>query len=202
MDYYRASVTEKSWDFLVKLNREFKFTLIGGWAVWLYTGQLKSKDIDIVIDQTQLARLKNKYSIHKNARLSKYEIKKGEVDVDIYVPYYSNLGIPMETILPDFRIINGFSLPSWELLLALKAVAWDSRKISPKGRKDFLDIIGLFNRKQLDKKAIIYWFGEISGGQKIKENLKQEIKRTVKVTDLGLNEHQMAKFKKIWLEKL
>ena len=55
MAYYRDSVTEASWQLLQKLKREYKFCLIGGWAVWLYTKQLKSKDIDLVVAPEELS---------------------------------------------------------------------------------------------------------------------------------------------------
>lgn len=130
MNYYRDSVTNKSWQFLRKLNKKINFVLIGGWAVWLYTRQLKSKDIDIVVDLPQLSKIRKSYEMYKNGRLKKYEIKVDEVEVDIYSAYYSNLGIPAEEILADAKNISGFSVPSLELLLVLKSVAWYSRRIS------------------------------------------------------------------------
>ena len=57
MAYYRDSVTEASWQLLQKLKREYKFCLIG-WAVWLYTKQLKSKDIDLVVAPEELSRIR------------------------------------------------------------------------------------------------------------------------------------------------
>lgn len=71
MNYYRDSVTQKSWRFLTELARKYRFVLIGGWAVWLYTKQLKSKDIDIVVDLNQLAKLKTRFDLVKNSRLKK-----------------------------------------------------------------------------------------------------------------------------------
>jgi len=50
-----------------------RFVLIGGWAVWLYTQQLKSKDIDIVIDLPTLDALKSAYEIEKNHRLKTFQ---------------------------------------------------------------------------------------------------------------------------------
>ena len=79
MEYYHSLITQKSFDFLQKLRREFEFILIGGWAVFLYSHSLKSKDIDIIVDYSQLAKLKEIYNVAKNDRLKKYEIKKGAV---------------------------------------------------------------------------------------------------------------------------
>lgn len=202
MDYYRDSVTNQSWQFLQKLNQEINFVLIGGWAVWLYTRQLKSKDIDIVVDLPQLSKIRKNYEMYKNGRLKKYEIKINEVEVDIYPAYYSNLGIPAEEILANAGNIDGFSLPSPELLLILKSVAWYNRKISAKGRKDFLDIIGILNLPKLDQRKINYHWGKIIGGQKIVRALVEEISRTVKIPELNLNEYKTAKLKKKWLETI
>jgi len=104
MVFYRDSVTESSWQLLQELKRQFKFCLIGGWAVWLYTQQLKSKDIDMVIDLGQLSKLRQKYDLVKNERLKKHQFRRGEVEVDVYTPYYSNLGIKAEKILTASRI--------------------------------------------------------------------------------------------------
>jgi len=43
---------------LLELNRKYRFVLIGGWAVYLYSKALKSRDIDIVIDFETLAKMK------------------------------------------------------------------------------------------------------------------------------------------------
>ena len=94
MPYYRDQVTQKSWEFLQTLARQYRFTLVGGWAVWLYTHQLKSKDIDMIVEFDVLEKLRTDYQLFKNDRLKKYEITQEEVQVDIYVPHYSNLGIP------------------------------------------------------------------------------------------------------------
>ena len=49
MDYYHNLVTQESWSEILKIQKNLKFILIGGWAVYLYTKALKSKDIDIII---------------------------------------------------------------------------------------------------------------------------------------------------------
>ena len=48
MPYYHDLITEKSWQILQELKRRHTFILIGGWAVYLYTKQLKSKDVDVI----------------------------------------------------------------------------------------------------------------------------------------------------------
>ena len=74
MNFYRDQVTQKSWQLLQDMAKKYKFVLIGGWAVWLYTHQLKSKDIDLVVEFDQLERLRQDFSLTKNDRLKKYEI--------------------------------------------------------------------------------------------------------------------------------
>jgi hypothetical protein len=49
MAYYHDIITQKSWEELKTLNKELKFVLIGGWATYLYTRELKSKDIAILV---------------------------------------------------------------------------------------------------------------------------------------------------------
>ncbi|HLD75822.1 MAG TPA: hypothetical protein VI874_02295, partial [Candidatus Norongarragalinales archaeon] len=60
--------------------------LIGGWAAFLWTGKHKSKDIDIVVGHDALSGLKQRQALTKNEKLRKYEIKRGDVDIDIYTP--------------------------------------------------------------------------------------------------------------------
>lgn len=73
--FWHDAVTDKSFYTLQSLRKDFDFVVIGGWAVFLYTQTLKSKDIDIIVDLEVLARLKNRFDVTKNERLQKYEIK-------------------------------------------------------------------------------------------------------------------------------
>ena len=72
-EFYHELITEKSFKTLQELRKKFKFILIGGWAVFLYTKSLKSKDIDMVIDYDELGRIKKAYALSKNDRLKKYD---------------------------------------------------------------------------------------------------------------------------------
>ena len=144
MDYWHNILTEKSWEILQKIKSDFNFTLIGGWAVYLWAKTHKSKDIDIIIDFETLSKLKEKYGIRKNEHLKKYEIKQEEIDIDIYVPYYSKLIIPLEEI--ETEKIEAFTVAKLEYLLVLKQGAEMERKESEKGEKDRVDILSiLFN---------------------------------------------------------
>ena len=112
MEYWNSLLTEESWRLLQELiQRPYKFTLIGGWATYLWTRQQKSKDIDIVLDSVgDLDLLKTEGNLRKNENLRKYEIKHGEVDVDVYVPYYSRLSIPPEEIREHTTQIEGYAV--------------------------------------------------------------------------------------------
>lgn len=144
MEYWHNLVTEKSWKILQQLKGKFDFSLIGGWAAYLWTRAQKSRDIDIIVDFRTLEQLKKSYDVRKNDHLKKYEIKIEEIDVDIYVPYYSRLAFPLED-LPKEEIakIEGFSVVSKEILLILKQSAEEARSMSEKGEKDRLDILSL-----------------------------------------------------------
>ncbi len=150
-EYWSPLLTEKSWKLLQELRRKYKFVLIGGWAVHLLTKQLKSRDIDIVVSINELQKLKEE-GLNKNDRLKKYEIKKEECDVDIYVEHYSNLAIPTEDIKNYIIKIEGFDAAAPELLLILKQAAYVERENSTKGEKDKLDIISLLLFSDIDFK--------------------------------------------------
>ena len=193
MSYYHDLITEKSWQLLQIFKRNHQFILIGGWAVFLYTQGLKSKDIDIIVNYEELAQLKGEYNLYKNDRLKKYEIHQAEIDIDIYVPFFSELGIPVENIQNKWRIMTGFRLPEPEILLILKQTAWAERRHSLKGEKDKIDIIALLQkavdikkyRKLLDIYKLIQYQKQL-----------QELLSSMRfVPELKLNEYQYSRLK-------
>lgn len=201
MQYYHDLITEKSYKFLQDLKRNYKFILIGGWAVYLYTRSLKSKDIDIIIDYEGLAKFKENFDVFKNDRLKKYEIKTGEFDVDIYLSHYSELGVGVAEIEKRSITREGFIVPQPEMLFILKLFAWKSRRGSTKGRKDELDIMSMailpeFDWMQYKDYVVACKFEEI--------NLLflNFLKKTSSVREMKINEQGMAKIKKIILGKL
>lgn len=185
MSYYRNQVTQKSWQILTVLSSKYHFVLIGGWAVWLYTKQLKSKDIDIVVNLDHLGKLSTDYALEKNERLKKYEIRQEEIEIDVYTPFYSQLGVPGEIILQTAINLDGFNVPPPEILLKLKMVAYQGRKGSDKGRKDLVDIISLMCLPELK-------WADISP-----EIINLAISQS-EIAELSLNSHQYSKYKKIW----
>ena len=68
MNYYRDQVTTRAGNFYNSWPK-YQFILIGGWAVWLYTHQLKSKDIDLLVKFDTLEKLRYDFPLTKNERL-------------------------------------------------------------------------------------------------------------------------------------
>lgn len=144
MQYWNELLTERSWQILQDLKKEkFNFILIGGWAAYLWAKSHKSKDIDIVVDFQNLEKIKEKYLLKKNQALKKYEIIIEEIDIDIYVPYFSKLAIPLEEVKKHTTKIENFTVVNAEILLILKQGAELQRGESEKGEKDRIDIMDL-----------------------------------------------------------
>lgn len=172
-EFWNSLLTEKSWKILQDIRKKYNFILIGGWAVYLLTRNQKSKDIDIVIGIKELEKFRD-LGLRKNERLKKYEVKIEEIDIDIYVEYYSRLAIPVEGIKEYTTNIEGFKIAKPELLLILKQGAYRDRSQSIKGEKDKIDILSLLFSYELDFKK----YAEIVKKHKIKF-FGDELKRTV-----------------------
>jgi hypothetical protein len=143
MEFWSDVMIDRSFKILQELRRKFEFVLIGGWAVYFYTGATKSKDIDLIVDFENLSKIKSDLEIKKNAFLRKYEAELEGVSVDIYVPYYSEFAIPVEEIMKNTLTVENFRIPRPEVLLILKQQAEMQRKDAVKGQKDRVDIISL-----------------------------------------------------------
>ncbi|MGB9883655.1 MAG: hypothetical protein ACPLRN_04070 [Microgenomates group bacterium] len=200
-DFYQQFLTDKSFSILTELKKKFKFILIGGWAVYFYTKSLKSKDIDIIVDFSQLEKLRREFVIEKNERLKKYQIKIEGIDIDIYLPFYSNLGLPVEKIMKRTVLVNGFTLPEKEMLLLTKLKAYQDRKGSIKGEKDLIDIISLVLLGDIDFHRFFYLIKKYQLSD-LKNNLIKILKDTKEMEELKLNQHKFAKIKKNLLQKL
>ena len=194
MQYWDDLITQQSWLTLQQLNKKYKFVLIGGWAVFIYTKALKSKDIDIIVDFDVLAQLQKNFHLNKNERLKKYEIKEKQYDIDIYVEYYSNPGLPAEKIMKHTIMHDGFCLPKIELLLILKQRVYQIRKGSIKGEKDKIDLFSLLLQETdfaLYKKLLKKYHLENS-----QDELIELLQETIEVKEIGLNRQKIAKLKK------
>lgn len=201
MRFYHDLITKKSWQVLQKLKKEFDFVLIGGWAVWLYTKSLKSKDIDIIVGFDQLESFRKKYDLFKNSRLKKYEAKVEEASIDIYVPFYSELGVPAERIEEEVEVLGTFKVPKKEVLLILKQKAYSARKLSIKGRKDFIDMVSLVLMPDFDWGLYYKLIKRYRLIDYIKE-LEKLIGGTTEIGELNLNRHKFSRLKKGLLEKI
>ncbi len=199
--FWHTNIIEKSFQTLLKLNREFNFILIGGWAVYFWTKKMKSKDIDIVVSFSELGKIREKYDLIKNARLRKYEIKFNDFDIDIYVPRYSKIGFPLEKLENDYiQNIEGFKVPTAEVILLMKLFVFEQRKNSLKGEKDKIDIISLLesleiNWKQFKNLTMMYVPSAIDILQKV-------LKTTKAAPELELGQHKLSKLKRQTLEEL
>lgn len=195
MTYYHDLITAKSWQVLQDLRRKYDFILIGGWAVFLYTKALKSKDIDLVAEYEDLEKLREEFEVSKNARLKKYEARSEEVEIDIYVPFYSNPGIPAEDLRQYATKVEGFCVPGAEILAILKMKALSQRVATPKGRKDLVDILSLFKLAEFDFSKLQPVVSKYNL-EELVNTAKKVVLQTGEVDELGLNIHKMAKFKK------
>ncbi|MFP4046071.1 MAG: hypothetical protein ACLFS3_03350 [Candidatus Aenigmatarchaeota archaeon] len=200
-EYWNENLTEASWKKLQEISQEYDFTLIGGWAAYLWTGKNKSKDIDIIVGFETLERFKQDYEMRKNENLKKYEIKTGKFDIDIYVPYYSDLILPLDDL--KTTKIKGIKTLAIEELLILKQDAEIDRGGTVKGRKDKIDILTLLIHGDVDLKR----YGEIVERYEI-SGFKDELKRVImefkdediKYTGLGFKDFK--DWKKEFLSKI
>jgi len=200
-EFYHDLITEKSFKILQDLKRRFDFILIGGWAIYLYTRALKSKDIDIIIDYDVLEKIKKEFNVSKNERLKKYEIKTGEIDIDIYLPFFSDLLFPIETIKKHFQFVEGFQVPIPEILLILKIKTYLERKGTTKGEKDLIDIFSLISNGKINWEK----YRELVKKYDLRDTnqrLKEIISSTKAIPQLNLLNHQISRLKREILREM
>lgn len=201
MEFYHDLITEKSFEILQQLKKRLDFTLIGGWAIFLYSKTLKSKDIDIIIDYDELDKIRRDFQLFKNERLKKYEIKIETVDVDIYLPHFSELGFPVEEVRNYRQSIEGLIVPVPEVLLLMKTFTFGERKETVKGKKDLIDIFSLLKEEKINWQK----YKELVEKYDLK-NLNEELKILISsqpaIPELNLLNHQISKLKKEVIKKL
>ena len=143
MEFWNSDITGESWNQLISLSKKYKFVLIGGWAIYMYTKLQKSRDIDMVVDYVQTRPLFADFQMRNNPSLRKYEIKFQKFNVDVYTQFYSRLSVSPQDLLNNYRVIENIMVPRVEEMLILKPGAFYDRKSSIKGQKDRVDIAGL-----------------------------------------------------------
>lgn len=150
VELWREDAIERSWRVLRRLHMFADFVTIGGWGVYLWARKLKSRDIDIYIDQDNFYRLQDEalkagFTLKRNPRLKKFEVLIEGVEVDIYTPFMCNLVVPCLDVFRERMTsnIDGVKVAAPEVLLLLKAQAASERWGSEKGMKDRVDIISL-----------------------------------------------------------
>lgn len=204
MEFWNDEVTERSWQQLIALRKKINFMLIGGWAVYLYTKLQKSRDIDVVVSYETLRKLSSEYALSKNDRLRKYEIKLDGFDIDIYLPGYSSLSLPVKDLVNKFgNSVEGFTLPAPEVLMALKIGAAMERKDSIKGGKDMIDVLGLLFFADVDLKQ----FKKLTIEYELKEYCRFLLSTlnsfdTKMVSYLNLNPKTFSEKKRIWVARI
>jgi len=203
MEFWQDWATERSWKVLLRLRRSYDFTLLGGWAIYLYARAMKSVDIDLIMERDQLWSFSSEYPVKKTEFLRKYEARIEGVAIDIYVPYYSRLAIPPEDVIKMTQLVEGFRVPEPEVLLILKQEAASSRLASVKGTKDRVDILALLLRAELDFNKYRDLL-EKYGLSQFREELKDIISRASKeFSYLGIEDPRRIKLlKKSFLSKI
>jgi hypothetical protein len=179
---WRDETVEKSWQVLNELRNLADFVLIGGWAIYLWTKKLKSRDIDLCINQENFYKLQQElqqrnHALKRNIRLMKFEAIIDTVEVDIYTPFISKLIVPCLDILDNklYSSIELFKVAQPEALLLLKAQAAQQRWHSEKGVKDRVDIISLIKYADIKKDT----FTQMLKKYDQEHTLRNTIKRTI-----------------------
>lgn len=202
-EFWSEMITGPSWEKLKELSREFDFILIGGWAAYLWTKAHKSRDIDIVVSYDVLNKLSKEYNLVKNERLKKYEIKMDRHDIDIYLPYFSDLGLPVEELEEQTALVEGIKTVTPEMLVILKQMVEMKRRGSIKGRKDLIDILTMLVHSPFEIRKYKALLMHYKMPQLLNE-LKSEITLFSEkdLPYIGLNTHEFFKWKKKFIGSL
>jgi hypothetical protein len=179
---WRDEVVERSWRVLGELKGFADFVLIGGWGVYLWTRKLKSRDIDIYIDQKNFYKLQSEltqkgYGLKRNVRLLKFEALISDVEVDIYTPFMSKLVVPCLDVFDRklYSVIDSFKVAIPEVLLLLKAQVARDRWHAEKGLKDRADIISLLKFADVKRNVLEQMLKDYD----TKHTLRDAIKRAI-----------------------
>jgi hypothetical protein len=191
---WRDEVVERSWRVLGELKGFADFVLIGGWGVYLWTRRLKSRVIDVYIDQESFYKLQSEltqrgYALKRNVRLMKFEVLIGDVEIDIYTPFVNRLVIPCLDVFVRklYSVIDGFKVAIPEVLLLLKAQAAKERWHAEKGLKDRVDIISLLKFADVKRDVLEQLLAEYDTRHMLGEAIRKTISESrIEYKFLGL----------------
>ena len=191
---WRDEVVERSWRVLSELKGFADFLLIGGWGVYLWTRKLKSRDIDVYIDQKNFYKLQSEltqrgYALKRNVRLMRFEALIGDVEVDIYTPFVSRLVVPCLDVFDRklYSVVEGFKVAIPEVLLLLKAQAARERWHAEKGLKDRVDIISLLKFADVKRDVLEQMLREYDTQHRLRDVIKRAISESrIEYKFLGL----------------
>ena len=147
-------ITNKSWRVLNELAARMNPVLIGGWAVYLWTGTLKSADVDLFATDDNLWKIGAR--VKKHPKLKKYHALIDDVDIDIYTPSTCGLVVPAGEVFKNrwYALVKEFNVLLPEPLLVLKCEAAQKRWAGRKGFKDRCDVLSLLRFERLDLKML------------------------------------------------
>jgi hypothetical protein len=91
VEIWPEHVTRESWRVLNELAARLNPVVIGGWAVFLWTGSMKSADVDLFVSDADLWKIGAR--VRRHPRLAKYHACINGVDVYIYTPSVCKLAI-------------------------------------------------------------------------------------------------------------
>ena len=191
---WRDKIVERSWRVLGELKGLADFVLIGGWGVYLWTRKLKSRDIDIYINQENFYKLQSEllqrnYALKRNTRLKKFEALIGDVEVDIYTPFMSNLAVPCLDVFNKrlYSLIERFKVVIPEVLILLKAQAAKERWHAEKGMKDRVDIISLLKFADIKRDLLEQMLRKYDKQRELRDTIKRAISESrIEYKFLGL----------------
>jgi hypothetical protein len=204
---WRDEVVERSWRVLGELKGFADFVLIGGWGVYLWTRRLKSRDIDVYIDQENFYKLQSDltlrgYALKRNVRQMEFKALISDVEVDIYTPFMSKLVVPCSDVFERklYSMIEGFKVAVPEVLLLLKAQAAKDRWHAEKGLKDRVDIISLLKFADVKRDVLDQLLREYDTQHKLRDAVKRAISESrIEYRFLGLAyEKDGVQLKKIY----
>lgn len=160
------------------------FVVIGGWAVYLFTHYHMSRDLDLIMEQKDLWKLKSfvisQGGTEKAPGLSKYGYKLGQVDMDVYTEEKGDIIPSPGEILSGRRFVDveRYRVVEPEILLLLKVRAATERAAGLKGLKDRCDVISLLNSGRIDLNTFA-----AESRRHVQPNTVNEVLRIVEMAD-------------------